>query len=407
MYLINRNSLGSNLNCLDLTGTFVEVGVLKGDFANEVLSLWKGERAILIDSWEQLQPGTPDVVSTFSQGQHDKNYQHVVNRFANDKRVEVLKSKSLDAVKNFSNLDCVYIDADHSFAGALADIEAWWGTIKEGGLLSGHDYVNAFWGDSQNDPGATWTAVKLAVEKFFSKRDDCSCVISSYSDQTPSWQVFKMQHNVDPKDVLVLSCATDNLTYTKQTEQNHRAYCDAHGYNYKMVREGFWADAHPAWSKLKFLQEELPNYKWVMWVDADAIFFDKTRNLNRFLIPRMGHISSTWHAFGRLQLTNGISFWQNIPWTFDMLKNAINCKSQFAWSGVWEEEGIRRALDADINNYGRWLGIETTHFNSWPHYNAWLQGKDFILHWGGAKFAKNRLIEDSLAMVLHLENDCL
>lgn len=398
MYLLHRNSFGSNLNCLDLTGTFVEVGVLRGDFANEVMSTWKGSRAVLVDAWTQLATGTPDLVATLAQPHHDRNYEHVVNRFASDSRVEVLKTNSLDASKRFSDLDCVYLDADHSYVGVTADLNAWWPTIKEGGLLSGHDYLNAFWGDPQNDRGATWTAVKLAVDRFFATRNDCSCVVSSYEDDTPSWHVFKMQHNVDPSEVLVLSCATDNLTYAKSTEENHRSYCDIHGYAYKMVRDGFWGDCHPAWSKLKFLQEELPNYKWVMWLDADAVFVNKSRSLDRFFIPRMGHVSSTWRAFGRLQLTNGISFWQNTPWTFDLLKSAVRYKKEFAWHGVWEEEGIRRALDEDLDNYGRWLGVESTHFNSWPHYNFWTQGDDLIMHWGGAKFAKDKLIQDSLAI---------
>lgn len=400
MYLLNRHALGSNLNCLDLLGTFVEVGVLRGDFADQVVSLWKGDSVILVDSWASLTPGTPDQVATLNQAQHDDNYRHVKQRFYEDTRVSTLKLNSQQASVRFDDesLDCVYLDADHSYVGVTQDLEAWWSKVKDGGLLSGHDYLNTFWGDPQHDPGATWTGVKLAVDRFFKDRTDCSCVISSYLDQTPSWQVFKINQQIDPKDVLVLSCATDNLVYSHDTEVNHRQYCNAHGYKYEMVRSEFWGDSHPAWSKLKFIHERLPHYKWIMWVDADAIFLDRSRSLSPFLIPRMGHVSSVWHAFNRLQLTNGVSFWQNIPWTFDFLKAAIAYRSQFGWSGVWEEEGIRRAMDSDINNYGHWLGVELTHFNSWPHYNMHNPGNDFIHHWGGAKFVKEKLIEDSLAI---------
>lgn len=400
MYLLNRNALGSNLNCLDLLDTFVEVGVLRGDFSNEVLKLWKGKKAILVDLWTMLPSGTPDIVGTYNQEQHDGNYDFVKYRFREDARVSTLKSDSSTTASQFQkeSLDCVYLDADHSYAGVTKDLNVWWPTIKDGGLLTGHDFVNAFWGSPHHDPGATWTGVKLAVERFFKDRTDCSCIISSYQDETPSWQVFKINKQIDPKDVLVLSCATDNLTYSHDTEVNHRNYCNKHGYAYEMARTEFWGDSHPAWSKLKFVHERLPHHKWVMWVDADAIFMDSNRSLDKFLIPRMGHVSSTWHAFNRLQLTNGISFWQNIPWTFDFLKSAISHRAQFSWSGVWEEEGIRRSLEEDINNYGRWIGIELTHFNSWPHFNTHNPGYDFIHHWGGVRFVKEKLIADSLAI---------
>ena len=397
--MLHRDSLGDYLNCLDLTKSYVEVGVLKGEYSSKVASLWKGSNIYLIDQW--CQNNQADVCSILTNDDHSKNYQQVLNTFKNDPRVQILKSSSIDASKKFNDktLDCVYLDGDHSYVGFMQDLIAWWPKIRNGGILSGHDYANVFWGDSHKDPGATWTAVKLAIKHFFTNRQDASCVITSYEDSPPSWFVFKIEEQIDPKDILVLSCATSNLTYSTKTEVNHRQYCDKHGYDYLMLRDGFWADAHPAWSKLKFISEHLASYRWIMWLDADAVFVNQSKKLEQFLIPRMGHISSTWHAFGRLQLTNGISFWQNIPWTWNMLRNAISYKQQFANWGVWEEEGIRRALDADIMNYGKWLGIEVTHFNSWPHFNTWLNDDlDLIHHWGGASFRKNQLVEDSLAI---------
>ena len=40
------------------------------------------------------------------------------------------------------SLDFVYIDADHSYESCLADITAWHPKIRDGGILSGHDYHN-------------------------------------------------------------------------------------------------------------------------------------------------------------------------------------------------------------------------------------------------------------------------
>ena len=44
-----------------------------------------------------------------------------------------------DKVKD-SSLDWVYLDADHSYAGCLADLIAWVPKVRYGGIVSGHDY---------------------------------------------------------------------------------------------------------------------------------------------------------------------------------------------------------------------------------------------------------------------------
>ncbi|KKL73402.1 hypothetical protein LCGC14_2075300, partial [marine sediment metagenome] len=39
------------------------------------------------------------------------------------------------------SLDWVYLDADHTLAGCMGDLEAWYPKLKSGGILAGHDYV--------------------------------------------------------------------------------------------------------------------------------------------------------------------------------------------------------------------------------------------------------------------------
>lgn len=37
-------------------------------------------------------------------------------------------------------VDCVFIDADHSYEAVRKDLRAWWPHVRSGGLFAGHDY---------------------------------------------------------------------------------------------------------------------------------------------------------------------------------------------------------------------------------------------------------------------------
>jgi cephalosporin hydroxylase len=43
-------------------------------------------------------------------------------------------------------IDYLYIDADHSHEGCLADLRVWWRFLRRGGLIAGDDYDDPRWG---------------------------------------------------------------------------------------------------------------------------------------------------------------------------------------------------------------------------------------------------------------------
>jgi predicted O-methyltransferase YrrM len=47
---------------------------------------------------------------------------------------------------SYGSFDFVYIDARHDYASALEDIRDWWPKVRRGGILAGHDYVDAMVG---------------------------------------------------------------------------------------------------------------------------------------------------------------------------------------------------------------------------------------------------------------------
>lgn len=60
--------------------------------------------------------------------------------------VRLIPAMTLDAAKVWSGpIDFLYVDADHSYEGVSADLQAWVPHVKPGGLIVGDDYGNAIY----------------------------------------------------------------------------------------------------------------------------------------------------------------------------------------------------------------------------------------------------------------------
>lgn len=75
-----------------------------------------------------------------------------VVELAQDEPVTLMQLASTEAAREIADesLDWVFIDADHSFEGVSADIEAWRPKVRPGGFLTGHDYASPKWPDVMN-----------------------------------------------------------------------------------------------------------------------------------------------------------------------------------------------------------------------------------------------------------------
>jgi ubiquinone/menaquinone biosynthesis C-methylase UbiE len=125
---------------------FVEVGVWKGRSASfmavEILNSNKNIKFDCIDTWEgSVEHKEYDVI--VDKQLYDvflKNIEPVKNI------INPIKMSSLDAVKLYEDesLDFVFIDASHEYEDVKSDILAWLPKVKKGGILAGHDYIDAF-----------------------------------------------------------------------------------------------------------------------------------------------------------------------------------------------------------------------------------------------------------------------
>ena len=125
----------------------IEVGVQKGILAKKSLIHWKScEEYKLVDLWGKevgyQEPGG------HSQALKDSWLNNAKSRLKSwTKRgiTEFFIMRSTDAAKKMkdSYFDYIYLDARHDFCAVKEDIEHYYPKLRPGGILGGHDYIDA------------------------------------------------------------------------------------------------------------------------------------------------------------------------------------------------------------------------------------------------------------------------
>lgn len=122
--------------------TFVEVGCKAGGTTAYLLDHFPELRAIAIDPWAPM-PNEAEDYSDHDFAEIEKTFWKNIG--ANTDRVEMWRQTSEYSAKcHYGNADIVFIDAGHDFESCLADINAWYPLVREGGYLCGHDYQQKF-----------------------------------------------------------------------------------------------------------------------------------------------------------------------------------------------------------------------------------------------------------------------
>lgn len=147
-------------------GTFVELGSYKGKstsfIVTEIVNRDKNINFVTIDTFNGDSGSTDkkeveaykkvDVSNMYEE--FIENTKHLKNFF------KVIVGNSHESSKLFedNSIDVVFIDAGHSYESVLKDIEYWLPKMKNGGIMSGHDYNS-------------WEGVQLAVKEVFNEVD--------------------------------------------------------------------------------------------------------------------------------------------------------------------------------------------------------------------------------------------
>jgi len=156
----------------------IEIGVAYGGHAETILNSTKINTLYGVDPYLHFD-GFNDPMN-FNQHKFNMLYKFTKKRLSRfGKRYRHIRMSSDTAANKFKDdsIDFIYIDADHSYDGVNNDLCLWFSKVKDGGIISGHDYGHI------NFPG-----VKKAIDEFFERFD-----WNVNSNKSGFWWVEKKQ----------------------------------------------------------------------------------------------------------------------------------------------------------------------------------------------------------------------
>jgi hypothetical protein len=178
---------------LDATNSKVicEVGVQWGNNLFNMVHNSNVSEAYGVDIWRNTENKAENDIG-LSQEEQEKIYKHVTSvADSSNNRIKIIRDYSYIACDKFTDkyFDLVYIDGDHSYEGCLRDMMCWWNKVKDGGILSGDDYVLA-----TTSVGVKFGVIQ-AVNEFVSKYNLRGCFFNTAGKDnkgsSPQWFIIK------------------------------------------------------------------------------------------------------------------------------------------------------------------------------------------------------------------------
>merc|ERR550534_718268 len=104
----------------------VEIGVESANVSERLLAEHPGLRWFGVDPYEN----------------NNSTYENVVAKLARFPHAKLFRAYSLEALSEIADatIDLVFLDARHDFQNVIADCWSWMTKVREGGMLSGHDF---------------------------------------------------------------------------------------------------------------------------------------------------------------------------------------------------------------------------------------------------------------------------
>ena len=140
---------------------------------------------------------------------------------------------------------------------------------------------------------------------------------------------------------------------------NHHEYANKHGYSYvkKIVNNDDYQNWHPTWIKIDVLKTYLPIFDYIVWIDADAVFYNQDIKIEDFIedgidlvIPKLELDRLSGNVW--TNTTTGFMVWKNSEWSRNTLNELWNNPKEFRFDFFHEQTRLDEILRPNFEMVG-------------------------------------------------------
>lgn len=170
-------------------------------------------------------------------------------------------------------------------------------------------------------------------------------------------------------------------------DRNKQAYCKKHNYDLFLYHESFDTSRHPAWSKILAILKHINDYKWLLWIDSDALIMNENIKIESLIDNRYDFIVSIENVY---LCNTGVFLIKGGAWGKAFLEN-VYAQTQFVKTKCcWEQDAVNYLYKKDRQTAKRFKFLPPRLLNAHPDILKnrrgerlkYMQG-DFIIHFFG------------------------
>lgn len=205
--------------------------------------------------------------------------------------------------------------------------------------------------------------------------------------------------------------------YGDYSSINHHEYANKHGYSYikKIVNNDDYQDWHPTWIKVDVLKTYLPIFDYLVWIDADAVFYNQDIKIEDFIedgidlvIPKLELDRVSGNVW--TNTTTGFMIWKNSEWSKNVLNELWNNPKEYRFEFFHEQtrldeilkpnfelEGGENILNKNIEDIQHPIILNNIKVIPYSYHRYWDDGEiKYVYHAGGNTGTKLQRITNVL-----------
>jgi hypothetical protein len=174
--------------------------------------------------------------------------------------------------------------------------------------------------------------------------------------------------------------------YGDITYEINKKYCEKYNLDIILSNNKKYVNRHPAWERVPLLLDNISNYDYLIWIDADAFFYNDASNIVDIINNNIDINFIFSNCIGNRNINTGFFIVKNTQYSIDFLTKWAydeglyrNNPYPYMWDqGVLVNMYERNILDIQQNSVKYEYG-QLQHF----YENDKMHNKSYIFHLAG------------------------